>query len=422
MGLLTVAVMPAPADTTPAVAVDRVSKTFQIPHERVSTLKERALHPFKRAGYERFDALDDVSFAVERGEFFGIVGRNGSGKSTLLKCMAGIYRTDAGAIYVNGRVSTFIELGVGFNPDLAARDNVLLNGVMLGLSPSEARARYDRVIEFAELREFEELKLKNYSSGMQVRLAFSVMVQVNADILLIDEVLAVGDVSFQQKCFDVFNRLRDEGKTILFVTHDMSAVRRFCHRAALIDRGRVIRIGEPAEVAASYVDVSFGAAATDEPTGAGKRSGDGSAELVEAWWTDERGERQTLLQQGRPCTFHARARFNEPVENPAIATVFENESHQPLMATSSDWVESRTGFFDAGQEAEFAVQFDMAFAPGRVYASPWVAQAGTRVMDRRPRMCSVVVTGTHQSGGLVDLPHDVRLDAAGRVLTGQGGA
>jgi ABC-type polysaccharide/polyol phosphate transport system ATPase subunit len=410
------------SDAIPAVAIDGVSKTFRIPQERMSTLKERALHPFKRAGYERFDALDDVSFAVERGEFFGIVGRNGSGKSTLLKCMAGIYRTDSGAIYVNGRLSTFIELGVGFNPDLAARDNVLMNGVMLGLSPSEARARYDAIIDFAELREFEELKLKNYSSGMQVRLAFSVMVQVDADILLIDEVLAVGDVSFQQKCFDVFNRLRDEGKTILFVTHDMSAVRRFCHRAALIDRGRIVRIGDPTEVSNSYVDVSFGAATTAEPGPEGERSGDGTAELLEAWWTDERGERQTILQQGRPCTFHARARFKEPIENPAIATVLENESHLPLMATSTDWTGAPTGSFEAGDEAEFVVQFDMAFAPGRIYASPWVAHAGTRVMDRRPRMCSVVVTGAHQSGGLVDLPHDVRLEAAGRVLTGQGGA
>jgi ABC-type polysaccharide/polyol phosphate transport system ATPase subunit len=411
-----------PATGTPAIAVDGVSKSFRIPHERMHTLKERALHPFRRAGYDRFDALDDVSFAIERGEFFGIVGRNGSGKSTLLKCMAGIYRADAGAIYVNGRVSTFIELGVGFNPELAARDNVLLNGVMLGLSPREARDRYDRVIDFAELREFEELKLKNYSSGMQVRLAFSVMVQVDADILLIDEVLAVGDVSFQQKCFDVFNRLRDEGKTILFVTHDMAAVRRFCHRAVLLERGKVVQIGKPGEVASSYVDLSFGES-SDEPVQEGERSGDGTAELLEAWWEDDRGERQTVLHQGRGCSFHARVRFTREVDNPAIATVFENEHHQPLMATSTEWTESSTtGHFGAGDEAVFSVGFDMAFAPGRVYASPWVAHGGHRVMDRRPRLSSVVVVGAHVSGGLVDLPHDVKLEAGDRVLQGSGGA
>jgi ABC-type polysaccharide/polyol phosphate transport system ATPase subunit len=406
---------------TPAVAVDGVSKRFRIPQERVSTLKERMLHPLRRSAFDRFDALRDVSFAVERGEFFGIVGRNGSGKSTLLKCMAGIYRADSGAIYVNGRVSTFIELGVGFNPDLAARDNVLLNGVMLGLSPREARERYDRVIEFAELQNFEELKLKNYSSGMQVRLAFSVMIQVDADILLIDEVLAVGDVSFQQKCFDVFNRLRDEGKTILFVTHDMAAVRRFCHRALLLERGEVVRIGRPDDVAATYVDLSFAAGEEVPVTEEGERSGDGSAELVEAWWEDEHGERQTMLHQGRPCSFHVRARFNDEVEDSAIATVFENERHQPLMATSTEWTRARTGLFRAGDEAVFSVRFDMAFAPGRVYASPWVAHRGQRVMDRRPRMSSVVVSGKHKSGGLVDLPHDVRLESGDRVLQGQGG-
>src|SRR2546421_11775578 len=196
----------------PAVLSDGVSKTFRIPREHVHTLKEKALHPFRRPGHDELRALRDVSFAVQPGEFFGIVGRNGSGKSTLLKCLAGIYAVDRGRIYVNGRVSTFIELGVGFNPDLAARDNIAINAIMLGLSPRDARDRFDRVIEFAELEDFVDLKLKNYSSGMQVRLAFSVMIQVDADILLIDEVLAVGDASFQQKCFDVFHRMKDEGK------------------------------------------------------------------------------------------------------------------------------------------------------------------------------------------------------------------
>src|SRR4051794_777093 len=211
----------------PAVVVSDVGKAFQMPTERMHTLKERALHPLRRLRSSEFDALQDVSFTVEAGEFFGIVGRNGSGKSTLLKCLAGIYRTDRGAIYVDGRMSTFIELGVGFNPELAARDNVVLNGIMMGLSAHEARKRYDQVLDFAELQEYEDLKLKNYSSGMQVRLAFSVAIQVDADVLLIDEVLAVGDAAFQQKCFDVFSGLRAAGKTILFVTHDMGTVQHF---------------------------------------------------------------------------------------------------------------------------------------------------------------------------------------------------
>ena len=251
--------------------------------------------------------MTDISFGVRKGEFFGIVGRNGSGKSTLLKCLAGIYAADTGRIWVDGRLSTFIELGVGFNPDLAALDNVVLNGIMLGLSPKEARDRYERVIEFAELKEFEDLKLKNYSSGMHVRLAFSVAIQVDADILLIDEVLAVGDAAFQQKCFDVFNQMRDAGRTIVFVTHDMSAVNRFCHRALLLERGRAVMLGEPDKVADRYLSVNFDhtaaleaeaaahhglEAATEETTVRG--FGDEKASIVEVWLEDDHGNRVTL--------------------------------------------------------------------------------------------------------------------------------
>src|SRR5688572_9347884 len=258
MGFRTGLAVASPSHARPwlAVQVAHVAKGFR--HERVHTLKERALHPFRRTGVDVLHALEGVSFEVVEGEFFGIVGRNGSGKRTLLKCLAWIYRVDRGEIRLRGRLSTFIELGVGFNPDLAARDNVLINGIMLGLSPREALRRFDAIIEFAELEEFVDLKLKNYSSGMQVRLAFSVMSQVDADVLLIDEVLAVGDAAFQQKCFDVFADLRDAGKTILFVTHDMGSVQRFCHRALLIEHGEVKLIGEPERVARHYVEVNFG--------------------------------------------------------------------------------------------------------------------------------------------------------------------
>ena len=235
--------MPSPAidgSPLPAVVARAVTKTFHIPEEQRHTLKERVLHPRQKVRSRDFHALRDVSFEVNPGEFFGIVGRNGSGKSTLLKCIAGIYHAE-GQIWRRGRMSTMIELGVGFNMDLAARDNVILNGIMMGLTPREARRRVDEVIEFAELEEFKELKIKNYSSGMIVRLAFSVAIQVDADLLLVDEILAVGDASFQQKCFDVFNRMRDEGKTILFVTHDMGSMVRFCHRAMLLEQGEMLQ-------------------------------------------------------------------------------------------------------------------------------------------------------------------------------------
>jgi len=222
-----------------AIEVEGLEKTFRVPKHHIHTMKERALHPFRRTEYDVYDVLRGVSFDIGSGEFFGIVGRNGSGKSTLLKCLAGIYKADDGRIRVAGRLAPFIELGVGFNPDLTALDNVVLNAVMMGLSPKEARERFDAVMAFAELEDFLDMKLKNYSSGMQVRLAFSVMVQVDADVLLIDEVLAVGDAAFQQKCFDVFYRLRDEGRTIVLVTHQMPIVEQFSHRALLLNDGKI---------------------------------------------------------------------------------------------------------------------------------------------------------------------------------------
>ncbi len=191
------------------------------------------------------------------GEFFGIVGQNGSGKSTLLKVLASIYRADAGRIRMAGRLAPFIELGVGFNHELTARENVVLNGVLMGLSKTEARRRFDAVLEFAELEDFAELKLKNYSSGMLVRLAFAVMVQADADIMLIDEVLAVGDVAFAQKCMEVFHERREAGKTVVLVTHDMGAVQSLCHRAMLMEHGRVTYIGDPEETAMRYYRLNF---------------------------------------------------------------------------------------------------------------------------------------------------------------------
>ena len=215
-------------------------------------MKEHFLHPFARTEYERQAALSDVTFAVEQGEFFGIVGANGSGKSTLLKIIAGIYRQDEGDVVVRGQLSPFIELGVGFNAELNARDNVRINGTLLGLSKRELEERFDDIVAFAELERFVDQKLKNYSSGMQVRLAFSIAIQVPFDVLLLDEVLAVGDVSFQEKCFGVFEDIRAAGKTVVFVSHDLGSVATWCTRAAWLEQGRIAHLGDAAEVVGRY--------------------------------------------------------------------------------------------------------------------------------------------------------------------------
>jgi ABC-2 type transport system ATP-binding protein len=394
----------------PPIVADSVTKTFRVPEERAHTLKERALHPLRRTGHESFRALTDVSFEVRKGEFFGIAGRNGSGKSTLLKCLAGIYGVDSGQIWMNGRLSTFIELGVGFNQDLAARDNVVLNGIMMGLSPRQARARYDAVIDFAELREFEELKLKNYSSGMHVRLAFSVAIQVDADILLVDEVLAVGDAAFAQKCFDVFNRMRDEGRTIVFVTHDMGSLNRFCHRAMLLERGSMIHLGEPHEVADRYLEINFGR--DPEAAGAaGGRGGDGEARVIDAWIEDAHGERQSSLAQGQRVTLKALVRFLVDVEDPIGSLYVLNEEHVAIVVATSAREHDRTGVFEAGREMLFAFSFENVLAPGRY--SPLLTLAhrgsGLDLMDRFEGGLSFVVTGPEALGGLVDIPVEVEV-------------
>ena len=247
--------MPSDSDRRrPGVAVEvrGVSKTFQIPHEHRTTFKEYFLHPLRRTTHEQNRALVDVTFSVADGEFFGIIGPNGSGKSTLLKILAGIYRADSGVVRVHGLLSPFIELGVGFNPELTARDNIRVNGTLLGLTRREIDARFDEIIGFAELERFVDQKLKNFSSGMHVRLAYSIAIQVPFEILLLDEVLAVGDQSFQEKCFATFDRFRDEGKTIVFVSHDLEAVGRFCDRALLLEGGVVQAIGPTEEVVDGY--------------------------------------------------------------------------------------------------------------------------------------------------------------------------
>ncbi len=236
-----------------AIQLTGVCKSFVVPHQRTSRLKESFVRLLRDKHYEYVDALRDLSLSVPRGEFFGVMGPNGSGKSTLLKTLAGIYRPDRGTVRVNGVVSPFIELGVGFNPELSARDNIYINGTLIGLTRQEIDERFDQMVAFAELERFVDQQLKNYSNGMIMRLAYSVAVQVTFDILLVDEVLAVGDVEFQQKCFETFERLRSEGKTVVFVSHDAQAIKTFCDRAMLLDQGVVKHIGDPEEVASLYL-------------------------------------------------------------------------------------------------------------------------------------------------------------------------
>jgi ABC-2 type transport system ATP-binding protein len=246
------------------IQVRNVSKDFMLPHLRQTTIKSKVLNTFRRStSIEVQHVLDGISFDVQRGEFLGIVGRNGSGKSTMLKILASIYFPTTGSVAVHGRLVPFIELGVGFHPELSGRENVYLNGALMGFSKSEVRAMYDDIVGFAELERSMDQKLKNYSSGMQVRIAFSLATRAKADILLIDEVLAVGDAAFQQKCFDHFRTLKQGGATIVFVTHNMNAVREFCDRVILIEKGKIAAEGNANEVADRYLELFTPKTGTD---------------------------------------------------------------------------------------------------------------------------------------------------------------
>lgn len=262
-----------------AIDVKGVSKSFRLPHNRQSSIKSTLVN-FVGGGSRTFETqkvLKNVSFDIKKGDFFGIVGRNGSGKSTLLKMLAGIYKPTEGCITVNGSLTPFIELGVGFNPELTGRENVFLNGALLGFNDKEVSVMYDDIVSFAELGKFMDQKLKNYSSGMQVRLAFSIAIRAKSDILLLDEVLAVGDEAFQKKCSEFFNDIKKEkNRTVVLVTHSMESVRRYCNKALLLDEGKITSFGDPNEVADSYSKQFI----SDNETSLKENSRYGSGEVI----------------------------------------------------------------------------------------------------------------------------------------------
>jgi ABC-2 type transport system ATP-binding protein len=398
------------------IDVREVEKTFRIPTHRIDSFKERIVHPLARPEYRVLRALRGVSFQVHRGEFFGIVGRNGSGKSTLLKILASIYRADSGSIRMAGRPAPFIELGVGFNPELTARENVILNGVMMGLSQRESRRRLDAVLDFAELGEFVDLRLKNYSSGMLVRLAFSVMIQSESDILLIDEVLAVGDAAFRQKCKEVFREMRDDDRTVVLVTHDMAAVETYCHRAMLLDEGALTYLGDADETGRRYLRTNF--AKRNVSIGGEPQVllvADLLARLDQAWLESEAGERITNVEIGQPIRLRASFEAVRELSNPRVGLKVVNDDGVEVFG-----VEGRLGAegeevrLAAGETAEVSATLENPLQPGSYSVVGWVAVMRDEE-ERAQQLLKVldfVVFGIEAGAGIVSVEGE--LDVAAR--------
>jgi ABC-type polysaccharide/polyol phosphate transport system ATPase subunit len=404
----------APAAGAPlAIEARDLEKAFRIPTHRVDSFKERLVRPFANRDYRELRALDGVSFEIRKGEFFGIVGRNGSGKSTLLKLLASIYRADAGSIRMDGRLAPFIELGVGFNVELTARENVVLNGVMMGLTPQETRDRLDAVLAFAELGDFVDLKLKNYSSGMLVRLAFSLMMEVDADILLIDEVLAVGDAAFQQKCADTFHEMKAVGKTIVLVTHEMATVEEYCHRAMLIDGGRIQHIGDPGEVGRRYVRLNF----ERDSGSSGETTSEGSDELrlLDAWAEDAAGGRIANVEHGDEIRLRLELEVMREMPGVGLGFHIANADGVGVFQFGTAVVnDDGSTALAAGSRVTVSAKVENLLMPGRYFVHCGVNRlSGGVALYVQNAFDFVVYGGDPHARGVVFLPHEIEAAVEG---------
>lgn len=377
-------------DNEIAVSVDKLYKDFKLPHDKKNSIKEKVLFFNKKTTYDKLHALRDINFEVKKGEFFGIVGRNGSGKSTLLKIIGGIYQPTKGALRVNGTLTPFIELGIGFNPELTGRENIFLNGAILGLTRKEIIAKYDEIVEFAELENFMDQKLKNYSSGMQVRLAFSIAIQAHNDILLIDEVLAVGDTNFQRKCLEVFKKIKNSGKTVIFVSHDMNTVKEFCDRAILIEKSKIITEGDPNKVANSYIDMF-------------NNSYENKINLKDRW-----GDQKLTISEAEVSYNEKELRVSyeidahEDAEKPIFGVIIRDASNNNIIDSNTKWNSINTGIVVKNSKIKITWIFDNILKSGTYTISPAAAYSdGLAFYDWQDNAIKFTVNRNAETAGLV---------------------
>lgn len=391
-----------------------IGKTFKLPRDRRNSLKQTILS-LGRVSYEEFNVLRDISFEVKKGEFFGILGRNGSGKSTLLKILSGIYSPTKGSVYLGGDLTPFIELGIGFNPELSGRDNVFLNGAILGLTKKEIQDKYEEIVAFSELEKFMDQKLRNYSSGMLVRLAFAIAIQAHNDILLIDEVLAVGDANFQQKCLNVFRQLRKSGKTIILVTHDMGAVEEFCDRAILIEDGDITMEGNGRDVANRYRRINFEQLADNEDTSEKVlRWGNKAATVNSVDVTNiGRNEKSKLISE-KEFKLSIDVTYNTSLDDPITGFQIIDAAGQIIIGLNSKISHYPKTNRTKGERAVFEWTLPNVLKPGTYFVSATLHDFGGEPYDWWVEALSFVVEREEDTSALVLVDHSLNVTEKGK--------
>lgn len=393
-----------------AIDVKDVHKTFRIPHEASNSLKSAALNLFKKKTFTDLKTADGISFKIKKGEFFGIIGRNGCGKSTMLKMLAGIYLPNKGKITINGRISPFLELGVGFNPELSARDNIYLNGAILGLTRKEINEKFEEIVEFSELREFLDQKLKNFSSGMQVRLAFAVAIHAHADILLIDEVLAVGDVNFQKKCLEKFRDFKNQNKTVVFVSHSMGYVKDFCDRVAVFEKGELKFIGETTRGVDVYNKLNVAVDEKEaEEYNEGKvgtsHLGTGGALISGFKIYNGKGKESLSLKTGESFKVALEVKYNKDVKVPAVGVMFRRNPLENLYGINNYFEKMDFGAKQAGTTDRITFEDTMPLNPGDYYLSFSISDARSSTeyeeLDMLENVMKVAVSSEKEEWGIV---------------------
>ena len=398
-----------------AVSINNIHKTFKLATDSRKSIK--SLFIKGRPNNKLVETLRNVSLNVEKGEFFGIIGRNGSGKSTLLKIIAQVYQPTKGSLIINGKLTPFIELGVGFNPELNAKDNVFLNGSLLGFSRKEMSEMYEDIVDFAELQDSMDKKLKNFSSGMQVRLDFSIAIRSKADIFIIDEVLAVVDFNFQKKCIEVFKTLKEQGKTIIFVSHSMEYVREFCDRVAVVDEGIVVHCGEVEKGIDLYNKINYEIALSEndfqkniklEET---EHLGNGGAKILNFKVYDEKNAPKNLLTSGRKFRIEIEVIFNTTVKKASIGVMFRKDKNENLFGINNYYTNYKLPTYKEGDRAKFSIGGVMPLSEGDYYLSLSVADIVSRIdytdLDILNNYTKIIVSGEPR-WGLLDYAGEFR--------------